>query len=126
MTWVGCIGGVGGIGLGLWWMDAAAATFIAASILWDGVKNTRAAITDLMDTRGTTFDDKRHHPDLDKEHDFLNALPWVQDVRPRTSYHGQFFHIAAFVLPRPGRAPSPNKHAAAPDGKSERHRVGTR
>lgn len=116
MTAVGSIVGVAGIGLGLWWMDAAAATFIAASILWDGVKNTRAAITDLMDTRGTTFDDKRHHPDLDRVHDHLASLPWVQDVRTRTRDQGQFFHIEAFVTPRHGRAPSLKKLADAQEG----------
>src|SRR3546814_14709023 len=69
-----------------------------------------------MDTRGTTFDDKRHHPDLDKVHDCLNALPWVQDVRTRTRDQGQFFHIEAFVIPRHGRAPSLKKLADAQDG----------
>jgi cation diffusion facilitator family transporter len=119
MTAVGSIVGVGGIGLGLWWMDAAAATFIAASILWDGVKNTRAAITDLMDTRATTFDDKRHHPDLDKVHDYLASLRWVQDVRTRTRDQGQFFHIEAFVIPRHGRPPSLQKLAEAQEGCRE-------
>lgn len=104
MTAVGTIVGVAGIGIGLWWTDAAAAGFIAASILWDGVKNTRAAITDLMDTRGTTFDDKHHHPDVDKVHDYLESLPWVDEVRTRTRDQGQFFHIEAFVRPRADRA----------------------
>src|SRR3546814_14183835 len=66
MTAVGSIVGVGGIGLGLWWMDAAAATFIAASILWDGDKNTRAAVTTLKATRGTPFAAKSPHPDPTK------------------------------------------------------------
>ncbi|MGP3534522.1 cation transporter [Microbacterium sp. RD1] len=116
MTAVGTIVGVGGIGLGLWWTDAAAATFIAASILWDGVKNTRAAVTDLMDTRGTTFDDKKPHPDLDKVHDLLSSLPWVSDVRTRTRDQGQFFHVEAFVIPKRGRTPSLRKLAEAQEG----------
>ncbi|MFJ6654339.1 cation transporter [Microbacterium sp. NPDC091313] len=105
-TAVGSIVGVLGIGLGLWWMDAAAAIFIAAGIVRDGVKNTRAAVTDLMDTRATTFDDERPHPDVAKVHDYLSALPWVEDVRTRTRDQGMFFHIEAFVIPRRRRMPS--------------------
>lgn len=116
MTAVGTIVGVGGIGLGLWWMDAAAATFIAGSILWDGVKNTRAAITDLMDTTATTFDDAHHHPDADAVHDYLSSLPWVAEVRTRTRDQGQFFHVEAFVLPVRGRTPSLRKLADAQEG----------
>src|SRR5690606_20713072 len=53
MTAVGTIAGVTGIGFGLWWADSVAALLIAASILWDGVKNMGAAISDLMDTAAT-------------------------------------------------------------------------
>ncbi|MFS0866290.1 cation diffusion facilitator family transporter [Microbacterium sp. 179-B 1A2 NHS] len=105
MTAVGSIVGVGGIGLGIWWADAAAAIFISGSILWDGVKNTRGAVTDLMDTRATTFDDQHHHPDSDKVHDYLRSLPWVAEVRTRTRDQGQFLHLEAFVLPKRGRMP---------------------
>ncbi len=116
MTAVGSIVGVAGIGLGWWWADAAAAIFIAASIAWDGVKNTRAAVTDLMDTRATTFDDREPHPDVDRVHDYLSSLRWVADVRTRTRDQGQFFHIEAFVIPRHGRAPSLRRLEAAQEG----------
>lgn len=116
MTAVGSIVGVAGIGLGLWWADAAAATFIAASILWDGLKNTRAAITDLMDTRATTFDDARPHPDIDKVHDHLAALPWVAEVRTRTRDQGQFFHVEAFVTSRRRRGPTLAQLGEAQEG----------
>ncbi|WP_413354952.1 cation diffusion facilitator family transporter [Microbacterium sp. 1P06AB] len=105
MTAVGSIVGVGGIGLGLWWADAAAAIFISGSILWDGVKNTKDSITDLMDTRATTFDDAEPHPDIDQIHDHLSSLGWVDEVRTRTRDQGQFFHVEAFVRPRKGRMP---------------------
>ena len=51
------LAGVGGIGLGLWWADYAAALLISASILHDGFKNTRAAVSALMDKRAMTYDD---------------------------------------------------------------------
>lgn len=105
-TAVGSIVGVLGIGIGLWWMDAAAAIFIAGSIVWDGVKNTRAAITDLMDTRATTFDDEETHPDVARLHDYLSQLRWVEEVRTRTRDQGMFLHVEAFVRPRRGRTPS--------------------
>lgn len=104
MTAVGSIVGVAGIGIGLWWADAAAAIFISGSILWDGVKNTRGSIADLMDVRASTFDDGRPHPDIDKIHDHLESLRWVDQVRTRTRDQGQFFHVEVFVTLR-GRMP---------------------
>jgi len=106
MTAAGSIAGVAGIGLGIWWADAAAATFIAGSILWDGLRNTGGAIADLMDTRATTFDDDRPHPDGDKVTALLADLPWVRSVGTRVRDEGQFFHVEAFVVPDPARPPS--------------------
>lgn len=99
MTAAGSIVGVGGIGLGFWWADAAAAIFIASSILWDGLRNTRAAITDLMDTRATTFDDHKPHPAADAVLDYFASVPWVRDVAVRVRDQGQFFHLEAFIVP---------------------------
>jgi divalent metal cation (Fe/Co/Zn/Cd) transporter len=104
MTAAGSIVGVTGIGLGLWWADSAAAAFIAGSILWDGVKNTRGAITDLMDTRARTFDDDRPHPAAADVARYLSSLGWVRDVYVRVRDEGQFLHVEAFVVPRSSRA----------------------
>ena len=41
--------GVAGLGLGLWWADAAAAGLIALSILHDGVRAMRIATAELID-----------------------------------------------------------------------------
>ncbi|MCR2783549.1 MULTISPECIES: cation diffusion facilitator family transporter [unclassified Microbacterium] len=106
MTAVGSIVGVAGIGIGLWWADAVTATLIATSILWDGVKNTRAAITDLMDTRATTFDDYSPHPDAALVDEVLAHLPWVAQVATRVRDQGQFFHVEAFIVPTRGRMPT--------------------
>jgi cation diffusion facilitator family transporter len=105
MTAAGSIAGVAGIGAGLWWADSAAALFIAASILWDGVKNIRAAVTDLMDTRATTFDDGRPHPVGAQVDDYLRALPWVERAGSRIRDQGHVFHVESFVVPRAGRLP---------------------
>lgn len=115
MTAVGSIVGIGGIGIGLWWADAAAALFISGSILWDGVRNTRGAIADLVDTRATTFDDDRPHPVTAKIDEYLRSLPWVEDAESRTRDQGQFLHVEAFVIARGRRSPSAAKLEEARD-----------
>lgn len=100
MTAVGSIVGVAGIGVGLWWLDAVAALFIAGSILRDGVHNLRAAVVDLMDARATTFDDRRPHPLAGRVDQYLAGLPWVSEAGSRVRDEGHVFHIEAFVVPR--------------------------
>ncbi|MCW2163276.1 Divalent metal cation (Fe/Co/Zn/Cd) transporter [Microbacterium hydrothermale] len=100
MTSLGTIVGVLGIGVGLWWMDAAAAVFIAGSIVHDGVSNLRAAVVDLMDARATTFDDTRPHPLVGRVDQYLAGLPWVREAGSRVRDEGHVFHIEAFVVPR--------------------------
>ncbi len=116
MTAVGSIVGVAGIGIGLWWADAAAALFIAASIVWDGMKNLRAAITDLMDTRATTFDDGEPHPVSQQIDDYLRDLPWVEEAGSRVRDQGHVFHVESFVVPRLGESPTVRQLMEARDG----------
>ena len=103
MTSVGTIVGVLGIGVGLWWMDAAAALFIAVSILHDGVSNVRAAVVDLVDGRATTFDDTQPHPLAGRVDQYLAGLPWVAEAGSRVRDEGHVFHVEAFVVPRKKR-----------------------
>jgi cation diffusion facilitator family transporter len=102
-TAVGSIVGVGGIGLGIWWLDSAAAIFISASILWDGVKNMRGAVTDLMDSRAKTFDDDEPHPLGRVVTDLVRGLRWVEDAGVRIRDQGHVFHAEVFVVPRRGK-----------------------
>ncbi|MFL2001451.1 cation diffusion facilitator family transporter [Microbacterium sp. A1-JK] len=106
MTGIGSIVGVSGIGLGLWWLDSAAALFIAASILTDGVRNLRGAVADLMDERATTFDDRKPEPLAVRIDDYLRGLPWVADAGSRMRDEGHVFHVEAFVVPIDGTVPS--------------------
>lgn len=92
--------GVLGIGVGWWWLDGAAALFISVGIVWDGVRNLRSAITDLIDRRARSYDDKRVHTLAADIVAYLEALPWVTDAAVRTRDMGQVFHIEAFVVPR--------------------------
>lgn len=102
-TAVGSIVGVLGIGIGWWWTDAVAALLIAGSILWDGIRNMRAAITDLMDAAATTFDDGRVHPLTGEIDELLRSLPWTQEVGSRVRDQGHVLHVESFVVPRRGR-----------------------
>lgn len=49
MTGIAAMGGVIGIGYGLWWADAAAGGLISLSILKDGVTALRASAAELVD-----------------------------------------------------------------------------
>jgi divalent metal cation (Fe/Co/Zn/Cd) transporter len=109
MTAVGSMVGVAGVGIGLWWLDYAAALFISGSILSDGFRNLRAAILDLMDERATTFDDKKPHPVGQKVEEYLRGLPWVAAAGCRTRDEGHVFHIEAFIVPLHGHSPSMKK-----------------
>ena len=102
-THAASIVGVMGIGLGVWWLDSAAALFISLGILWDGVKNTKAAVLDLMDTRATSYDQKDTHPLIGQTNALLGHLRWVRHSAVRMRDEGQVFHVEAYVVPRKSR-----------------------
>lgn len=116
MTALGTIVGVLGIGAGLWWADAAAALFIAGSILRDGVTNLRVAAAALMDARATTVDGTEVHPLVGQVDAYLAAVPWVAAARSRVRDQGHVFHVESFVVPRGGTAPGPDDLAALREG----------
>jgi cation diffusion facilitator family transporter len=99
MTGVAAMLGVVGIGLGLWWADAVAASVISIDIVHDGYKNLRVALGDLMDKEPTVVDHSRADP-LPKriEHE-LRALRWVRDAEVRLREEGHVFIGEAFVVP---------------------------
>lgn len=99
-TNAGSIIGVLGIGLGLWWLDGAAALAISAGILWDGIKNTRASVLDLMDMRATTFDQSAPDPVHERIDTLLRRRRWVRDAASRIRDEGQVLHVEAYVVPR--------------------------
>lgn len=98
-TTVASIVGVLGVGVGWWWLDGAAALFISLGIVWDGVRNSRAAVLDLIDQRARTVDDKKPHPLIAKITAELERQPWVRAAGVRMRDMGQVFHVEAFVVP---------------------------
>lgn len=105
MTAAAAAVGVAGIGLGWWWADYAAAIIISGSILHDGVRNTRAAVSALMDKRAMTYDDGGPHPLARRLDAYLRGLPWVEDAKSRIRDEGHVFHVESFVVPAGGNLP---------------------
>lgn len=95
--------GVLGIGMGLWWLDGVAALFISLGIIWDGFRNTKSAVGDLMDQRARTYDGKEPHPLAAEIVETMRALPWVADAAVRLRDEGQVFHVEVFAVPRKRR-----------------------
>lgn len=105
-TAVATIIGVLGIGIGLWWFDAAAAIIVSISILRDGFKNLRAAVGGLTDARARTYDEKNAHPLTREVEQRAAETSWVDQAVGRVRDQGHVFHVEMFVVPKPGQNPS--------------------
>lgn len=91
--------GVLGIGVGLWWADAVAAAFISLDILHDGLKNLKAVVADLMDSRPTTVDDKATDPLPARAETELEKLRWVRSATARFREEGHIYNGEIFIIP---------------------------
>lgn len=105
-TSVATIAGVLGVGLGLWWMDSAAAIVVGVSILKDGIVNLRASIEDLTDARAMTHDEHEEHPLIDDIEELADNTDWVDRAAARVRELGHLFHVEMFIEPRAGQDPS--------------------
>jgi cation diffusion facilitator family transporter len=99
MTGVAAMLGIVGIGLGLWWADAVAASIISVDIVRDGAKNLRVAVDDLMDKEPTVVDDSRADPLPLWIKNELMLMDWVTDAEVRLREEGHVFVGEAFVVP---------------------------
>jgi cation diffusion facilitator family transporter len=98
LTATAAMAGVLGIGVGLWWADAAAAAIISVDILFDGLQNLRTVVTDLMDKRPTTVDDEVDSlPARVENH--LRKRSWVKDAKARLREEGHVYFGEVFVVP---------------------------
>src|SRR5690606_37316953 len=90
----------------------------------DGLKNTRAAVFDLMDERATTFDQKHVHPLIGEIDDHLHSsacrlssTPYETRpamVSPRTSTRPPWSHSSGWRSTSAGRTPLPPEPDAYP------------
>lgn len=111
-TGVATIVGVLGIGMGLWWADAAAALVVSVSILRDGWANLSGAITGLMDRRPTRFDGTDPHPLVHEIDEVLAHVGWATDHGARVRDEGHVFHVEAFLVPADGQVVTVERLAA--------------
>ena len=94
--------GVAGIGVGLWWLDSAAAIVIAAGILKDGWDSTRSATSDLLDRRASGVDGTDPHPLTPEITQVLAGFDWIKESAVRARELGQVQHVEVFVVPQTG------------------------
>lgn len=103
--------GILGIGIGLWWADAAAALVVSVSIVKDGITNIRAAVTGLSDARATRFDNSAVHPLTEDVEKLALSVNWVAEARARVRDQGHIFHTEMFVVPVNGDVPTTEETA---------------
>lgn len=121
MTALSGIVGILGIGVGLWWADAAAGGLISLSIAHDGVSNLRQVVADLMDRSPVTVDGEPSDTPA-RVRDAIAALPWVEsaEVRLREEGHvfaGELFVATAATADLPARVAEARRVAHAVDGR---------
>lgn len=99
LTALAAILGILGVGLGIWWADAAAAIFISGSILKDGFQHTKTAAMDLMDRypeRLLADDEDEIIIDVVQK---VRSWPWVKDTKVRFREAGQVYFGQIAVVP---------------------------
>lgn len=99
MTAAAAIVGVAGVGLGWWWLDAAAAAVISLSILHDGARHLVRVVADLMDEVPMKVDGSGQEEVTDRLQAYLERLPWVEGVAIRLRDEGHVFFGEALVRP---------------------------
>lgn len=91
--------GIIGIGVGLWWADAVAATVISLTIVQDGWSNLRQVTADLMDHVPTNVEHTATDPLPARVEAFMEGLPWVREARARLREEGHVYFGEVHVVP---------------------------
>lgn len=101
------IAGILLVGVGFWWRDSIAAALISLSILYDGWRNLRQVIADLMDESPTVLGRSRTLEALpERLREAAQALEWVESAGVRLRDQGRLLTGEVFVVPRDGAAMS--------------------
>ncbi|HEX2935837.1 MAG TPA: cation diffusion facilitator family transporter [Bacteroidales bacterium] len=100
MTALAVIFGIIGIGAGLWWADAVAAIAISFDILYDGFKNLKQAVFDLMNQVPKDPEHTKNDPLLKKISEVLGREEWIKEFSLRIREEGHVYFGEAFVVPR--------------------------
>jgi cation diffusion facilitator family transporter len=99
MTGLAAILGIIGIGFGFWWADALAAAIISLDIMYDGYKNLKQAVVDLMNQEPKTVNNQETDPLIKIVQDYLARKTWIRDVRVRLREEGHIYMGEAFIIP---------------------------
>jgi cation diffusion facilitator family transporter len=99
MTAFAAMGGIVGIGAGLWWADAVAALLISLDILRDGFKYTKGAVEDLTDGRPRKHDEGSPHPVIDEVRERARRWTWAKRAVVRLREDGHLFAGEVIVVP---------------------------
>ncbi|QIB64420.1 cation transporter [Kineobactrum salinum] len=99
MTGLAGVVGVLGVGMGLWWMDAAAALVIGLDVARDGFKNLAEATGDVLDRRPKSMVTGKASGMEEKLEAELAKLPWVKRAGVRLREEGHVLCGEAFVVP---------------------------
>jgi cation diffusion facilitator family transporter len=100
LTALAAMVGVVGIGFGIWFADAVAAIAIALDILWEGQRFLRESVSDLMDERPKTYDEKKPHPVVGRIKQAVRESSWVADGIVRAREEGHVIAAEVWVVPR--------------------------
>jgi divalent metal cation (Fe/Co/Zn/Cd) transporter len=98
-TAIAGIAGIVGIGLGIWWADAAAAIAISLDIAHDGWSNSRTAVREMADGEATLVDGKAVDPLRSRLETELGGLAWVDTAYVRVRSEGHVFFADCYVVP---------------------------
>lgn len=120
LTAVAAILGIVGIGLGYFWADAVAAIIISLDILYDGIKNLKGVVWDLMDASPRTVEHEKTDPLAARLETELEKLPYISAVKIRLREEGHVYFGEAWVKFRGGediakRATEAAEHARSLD-----------
>jgi divalent metal cation (Fe/Co/Zn/Cd) transporter len=87
-----------GIGLGWWWADATVSLVLSGSIIFDGYKNLKQAVADLMNQTPKTVSRQEDDPIVQQVQSLLRGLDWVRDFRLRMREEGHILYGEAFII----------------------------
>jgi len=100
MTGAAAICGVLGIGVGLWWADAAAAALISLDVLRDGLRNLSMAVRDLADEAPRHIDPPEFDPLPRRMRELLERQAWVKEAAVMLREEGDLLTGQVYVVPR--------------------------
>lgn len=91
--------GVLGIGLGVWWLDFAAALVIGLDITWHGLRHLYTSVCDLIDEIPRRIGSSELDPLGAQIRDYLRERDWIRDARVRLREEGRLLTGVALICP---------------------------